>query len=72
MGKTASHTSHPAAITVGQLISELCRLPDHAKVTFRCPTQNREMHFHRVESRSKGRVEVDLVLAPESPPIVPA
>lgn len=72
MRKNAIHAPDPVSITVGQLISELCRLPDHAKVTFRCPAQNREMHFHRVESRSKGKVEVDLVLAPESPPIVPA
>jgi hypothetical protein len=73
MRKSAGHTSHhPATITVGQLISELCRWPDNAEIAFRCPAQNREMHFHRVEGRSKGRVEVDLVLAPESPPIVPA
>ena len=72
MRKSAIHAADPASITVGQLISELCRWPDHAKVSFRCPAQNRAMHFHRVANGSKGKVEVDLVLAPESPPIVPA
>jgi len=36
-----SPRSEPASITVGELISELCRWPDHASVRFRCPLQGR-------------------------------
>lgn len=72
MRKSASHTSEPESMTVGQLISELCRWPDHATVTFRCPLQEQEMRFYRIEGRSKGNVEIELDPAPASAPVVPA
>jgi hypothetical protein len=55
-----------ASITVGDLISELCRWPDHALVKFRCPSQ--ELHFDHIESDMKGIVEIDLGSAPKSAP----
>ena len=72
MRKSATHASDPASITVGELISELCRWPDHAKVTFRCPHQNQEMRFHHVDGRSKRHVEIELNLATETAPEVAA
>jgi hypothetical protein len=72
MRKSATRPSGPASITVGELISELCRWPDHAKVTFRCPHQNQEMHFHGVGGSSKRHVEIELDLATESAPVVAA
>lgn len=48
------------AMTVGRLISELCRYPDHATIVFRTPLQNQELHFARIGSQSKGAVEIEL------------
>jgi len=56
-----------ASITVGDLISELCRWPDHALVKFRCPLQ--ELHFDHIEGDTKGIVEIDLSSAPRSAPV---
>ncbi len=47
----------PPIITVGELIDELCRLPDTAVV-----------HFLR--KRSKDAVEIAVNVYPESPPVV--
>jgi hypothetical protein len=71
MGKTISRTAEPT-ITVGELISELCRLPDHAAVAFRCPLHQQELRFYRLQVRSKGVVEIELNQYPESPPVAPA
>jgi hypothetical protein len=59
-------------MTVGDLISELCRWPDHAVVTFRCPLQKHELRFGRIQARSKGNVEIEFEPAPEIAPVVPA
>lgn len=63
---------HPAIITVGELIDELCRLPDTAVVHFRCPTLDQELTFDRLRKRSKDTVEIAINVFPESPPVVPA
>ena len=62
----------PAIVTVADLIGHLCRWPDHAAVTFKCPLDGRDLRFQRIESRSKGHIEIELEVAPQrSPPIVP-
>lgn len=68
----ASRKSEHATMTVGELISELCRWPDHAVVTFRCPDQHHELHFHHMEGRSKKQVEIELAPASQDAPVVPA
>jgi len=72
MSNSARQATHPASMTVGQLISELCCWPDHAAVHFRCPLQDQDPHFYRIESRAPGSVDIELDLAPESAPVVPA
>jgi hypothetical protein len=67
-----SHTPTPVVITVGDLIGELCRWPDHAAVKFRCALQHQELQFDRIESRSKGAIEIELEPAPKSAPVAPA
>lgn len=63
---------HPPIITVGELIDELCRLPDTAIVHFRCPMLEQELTFYRLRKRSKDAVEIAVNAYPESPPVVPA
>ncbi|PSO15592.1 hypothetical protein [Bradyrhizobium sp. MOS003] len=65
--KAADH--HPI-ITVGDLIDELCRLPDTAVVHFRCPMLDQELTFYRLRKRSKDAVEIAVNAYPNSPPIV--
>jgi hypothetical protein len=72
MRKAIAQTAEPAIITVGELISELCRLPDRAAVTFRCPLHQQELRFYRLLHRSKGVVEIELNQYPESPPVAPS
>ncbi len=60
MSRAARPASEPASITVGELISELCRWPDQASVRFRCPLQRQEFRFYRIESLTKDIVEVEL------------
>ncbi|MBR0774037.1 hypothetical protein JQ625_04270 [Bradyrhizobium diazoefficiens] len=64
--------AHPHIITVGELIDQLCRLPDTAVVHFHCPTLDHELTFHRLRKRSKDAVEIAVSAYPESPPVVPA
>jgi hypothetical protein len=59
---------HPSIITVGELIDELCRLPDTAVVHFRCPMLDQELTFHRLRKQSKDVVEIAVSAYPESPP----
>jgi hypothetical protein len=59
-----------ASLTVGDLISELCRWPDHAVVKFRSPLQ--ELQFDHIEGDTRGIVEIDLASAPKSGPVVAA
>ncbi|GLR89937.1 hypothetical protein [Bradyrhizobium iriomotense] len=63
---------HPPIITVGELIDELCRLPDTAAVSFRCPMLAQELTFYRLRKRSKDVVEVEVNVYPESPPVAPS
>ena len=72
MRKAITQTAEPTIITVGELISELCRLPDRAAVTFRCPLHQQELRFYRLLHRSKGVVEIELNQYPESPPVAPS
>jgi len=71
MNKTVSRTTQLATITVGELISELCRWPDHAVVVFRCPLEQRELRFSRIQNRSKGVVEIELGDYPASLAVAP-
>ena len=66
------HVSKSSVVTVGDLIGELCRWPDHAKVKFRCALQQQELRFDRIENLSKGTIEIELEPAPESAPVIPA
>jgi len=73
MSKAHHRTAaQPPTITVGELIDELCRLPDTAVVHFRCPTLDHELTFHRLRKRSKDIVEIAVSAYPESPPVVPS
>jgi hypothetical protein len=62
----------PPLLTVGELIDELCRLPDTAVVHFRCPALDQELTFYRIRKRSKDAVEIAVNTYPESPPVVPS
>ncbi len=64
--------AHPPIITVGELIDELCRLPDTAVVHFRCPMLDQELTFYRLRKRSKDAVEIAVNAYPESPPVAPS
>ena len=64
--------ARPPIITVGELIDELCRLPDTAVVHFRCPMLDQELTFYRLRKRSKDVVEIAVNAYPESPPVVPS
>jgi len=61
-----------ATITVGELISELCRWPDHAAISFRSPVTNAELCLSRIYGPCDGLVEVELQPAEERVPVVPA
>ena len=61
----------PPLLTVGELIDELCRLPDTAVIHFRCPALDQELTFYRLRRRSKDAVEIAVNTYPESPPVVP-
>ena len=63
---------HPSIITVGDLIDQLCRLPDTAIVHFCCPMLDQELSFHRLRKRSKDAVEITVSAYPESPSVVPS
>lgn len=65
-------SAHPPIITVGDLIDELCRLPDTAVVHFRCAALDQELTFERLRKRSKDDVEIAINAYPESPPVVPS
>jgi hypothetical protein len=63
---------HPSIITVGELIDELCRLPDTAVVHFRCPVLDQDLTFYRLRKKSKDIVEIAVGAYPDSPPVVPS
>ncbi len=63
---------HPPVITVGDLIDELCRLPDTACVSFRCPALDHELTFHRLRKRSREIVEIEVDACSEGPAVVPS
>jgi hypothetical protein len=73
MGK-AHHKAvdYPPVITVGELIDQLCRLPDTAVIHFRCPVLDQELTFYRLRKRSKDTVEIAVGAYPDSPPVVPS
>ena len=72
MSKNTSDLSRDARITVGDLITELCRWPDQATIKFKCPGSSAELCFAQIDGRSRGIVEIELQPAPEVAPIVPA
>jgi hypothetical protein len=72
MRKSTPELSREASITVGDLITELCRWPDHATIKFKCPVSSAELCFSGIESVSRGTVEIELQPATQTAPIVPA
>jgi hypothetical protein len=72
MGKNISELSRDASMTVGDLITELCRWPDHATIKFKCPGSSAELCFAGIDGLSRGIVEIELHPVPETAPIVPA
>jgi hypothetical protein len=72
MSRNAPKLVPDNAVTVGDLITELCRWPDHATIKFKCPGSSAELCFSRVESLSQGTVEIELHPAPEIAPVVAA
>jgi hypothetical protein len=73
MNEIPSQTAEgPPIITVGELRAELSRWQDGAAVTFRCPLQDQELRFYRVQNPSKDVVQIELNLYPETPAVVPA
>ncbi|UQR62348.1 MULTISPECIES: hypothetical protein [Bradyrhizobium] len=61
-------TADPPIITVGDLIDELCRLPDTALVSFHCPMLEHELTFYNLRRRSKDVVEIEVNAYPQSRP----
>jgi hypothetical protein len=72
MSRNTSKLAADGRMTVGDLITELCRWPDHATLQFRCTDKPAALCFSHVEGLSKGVVEIELQPAPETVPIVPA
>ena len=72
MSKNISEASRDAIITVGDLITELCRWPDHATIKIKCPGSSAELCFARITGVSRSVVEIEFNQAPEAVPIVPA
>jgi len=70
MSNAAPHTSK--TLTVGELITELCRWPDHAAITFRCAPTGAGFQLSQVREVSRNFVEVELHSVSDSPPVVPA
>jgi hypothetical protein len=68
----AIHTTEMAIITLGELISELCRWPDRAAVKLRCGLLEQEFRFYRLQERSKDVIEIEINPCPESPPVAPS
>jgi hypothetical protein len=66
-----SQAAEPPIITVAELKAELGRWPDDAAVTFRCPLQEQEFRFYRVQSPAKKIVQLELNQYPQTP-VVPA
>jgi hypothetical protein len=62
-----SQTAGPPIITVGELKAELSRWPDGAAVTFRCPLQDQELRFYRVQGPAKDVVQIELNEYPQTP-----
>lgn len=58
----------PPIMTVGDLIDELCRLPDTALVSFHCPVLEQELTFYCLRRRSKDVVEIEVSAYPQSIP----
>jgi hypothetical protein len=68
MSKNASESYQDGSRTVGDLITELCRWPDHATIKFKCPGSSAELCFSRIEGLARGVVEIELQAAPEAAP----
>ena len=72
MTKNISEASQDARLTVGDLITELCRWPDQATIKFKCSDGATELCFARIDGHTRGIVEIDLQSVPEVAPVVPA
>lgn len=56
----------PPIITVAELMTELGRWPRNAAVTFRCPLQEQELRFYRVQDPAEDVVQIELNQYPET------
>lgn len=72
MSDIPSQSAEGTIITVGELVTELGRWPHDAAVTFRCPLQDQELRFYRVQSPSKDFVLIELNLYPDTPSVATA
>jgi hypothetical protein len=72
MSRNTSKLVPDAGITVGELITELCRWPDHATIKFKCLGSSAELCFSGIESVSRGTVDIELHPATKTAPIMPA
>jgi hypothetical protein len=72
MNEIPSQAAEAPIITVGELKTELSRWQDNAAVTFRCPLQNQEFRFYRLQSPLKDVVQIELNQYPETPPVLPS
>jgi len=71
MRKMTSRASEPTSITVGDLIGQLCRWPDHARIRFRSPGTGPDLFLSRIEGPSRGLIEIEFQVASEAAPVVP-
>ena len=50
MSKNVVHINDTALLTVGELITELCRWPDQATIRLRCPDTGAKLSVARIDS----------------------
>lgn len=72
MSDIALHMAGAKALTVGDLIAELCRWPDHATLKFTCPVTGAEFTVAGIHGSSPGIVDIALQSVAEGAPVVPA
>ena len=72
MSKNAPRAIDATILTVGGLITELCRWPDQAKIRFRCPATGAGLSVAHIEAAEFGVVDIQLHADAETAPVVPA
>lgn len=72
MSTDAPRLAETKIFTVSELITELCRWPDNARIRLSCPDTGAELGVVRIDGPSKGLVDIELQSLPQSAPVVPA